>query len=93
MGNQRARIFVSGVVQGVFFRATTRETADQIGGISGWVRNLPDGRVEALAEGDRAKLDRLIEWLRHGPPGARVDDLTVQWEPATGEHYGFRISR
>ncbi|HEY0503970.1 MAG TPA: acylphosphatase [Lysobacter sp.] len=69
-----ARFIVSGKVQGVFFRASAREQALELG-LRGWARNLPDGRVEVLAAGDDAALDALTAWLREGPPMARVDDL------------------
>ncbi len=69
-----ARFIVSGRVQGVFFRASTRDRALQLG-LRGWARNLADGRVEVLAAGDEAALDALAAWLREGPPMARVEDL------------------
>ena len=68
--------FVSGRVQGVFFRARTKEQA-QLFGLSGWVRNLPDGRVEVVATGDDQQLKQLREWLKHGPEMARVTALKV----------------
>ncbi|MDH5756776.1 MAG: acylphosphatase [Nitrospinota bacterium] len=92
MGIERAHVLVFGLVQGVFFRATCRETAQRIDGITGWVRNLPDGRVEVVAEGERESLDILVGWLRHGPPGASVEGLDVTWEMATGEFSGFEVS-
>lgn len=67
-----ARFLVSGRVQGVFFRASTREQASALG-LRGYARNLADGRVEVLAAGDLAAIDRLAEWLQHGPPQANVD--------------------
>ena len=67
-----ARFFVEGRVQGVFFRASTREQANALG-LRGYARNLHDGRVEVLAVGDVQALERLAEWLKHGPPHARVD--------------------
>ena len=67
-----ARFLVSGRVQGVFFRASTREQARQLG-LRGHARNLPDGRVEVLAVGEADAVDALARWLRHGPPRARVD--------------------
>ena len=69
--------FVSGRVQGVFFRATTREQA-QLFGLTGWVCNLPDGRVEVMASGDDQQLRELKEWLKHGPANARVTDLKTE---------------
>lgn len=67
-----ARFFVEGRVQGVFFRASAREQANALG-LRGYARNLPDGRVEVLAVGDVQALERLSEWLKHGPPHARVE--------------------
>jgi acylphosphatase len=69
-----ARFFVEGRVQGVFFRASTRQQATTLG-LRGYARNLSDGRVEVLAVGDVQALERLEEWLKHGPPQARVDML------------------
>ena len=86
----RAHIFVSGRVQGVFYRARTRETA-LAQGIGGWVRNCPDGRVEALLEGEREAVSRVIAWCRQGPPSALVSDLEVNWQEATGEFHNFSI--
>ncbi len=74
----RVRVLVSGRVQGVFFRATCAELARRVG-VGGWVRNLPDGRVEGVFEGAPEQVDAMVEWCRRGPPGARVDD--VQAEP------------
>jgi acylphosphatase len=81
--------FVSGYVQGVFFRAATRDQARRLG-ISGWVRNVPDGRVEVMASGTESQLQALKEWLRHGPPGAHVEDVTCK--PAIDEPFeGFSV--
>jgi acylphosphatase len=78
----RVRAVVSGRVQGVFYRDTCRETASRLG-ITGWVRNLPDGRVEIEAEGSRDAVDRLLAWARQGPPRGRVDGMhIVDLEPA-----------
>ena len=88
--NIRAHIRVTGRVQGVFFRQTTAEEARRIG-VLGWVRNISDGDVEAVIEGDREKVDRLIDWCRHGPQAARVDDMKIAWESATGEFTSFSI--
>ncbi|MBX9401996.1 acylphosphatase [Lysobacter sp. BMK333-48F3] len=74
-----ARFFVSGKVQGVWFRASTREQAQALG-LRGYANNLADGRVEVLAAGDAAAIERLAQWLTHGPPNARVDRL--QRDPA-----------
>ena len=69
-----ARFVVSGKVQGVFFRASTREQAQQLG-LRGHARNLPDGRVEVLAMGEADAIERLAQWLHHGPPSARVESV------------------
>jgi len=86
----RAHVYVSGQVQGVFFRSQTQDEAERHG-VTGWVRNLPDGRVEAVFEGEKEAVDRLIEFCRHGPLGARVKNIDVVWENYTGEFKGFRI--
>jgi acylphosphatase len=88
--NVRARVYVSGLVQGVFFRHETRKLAVRLG-ISGWVRNLPDGRVEALFEGEATKVEEMLEFCKLGPPGASVEHAEVSWEPYKGEFQGFRI--
>jgi acylphosphatase len=84
------RIVVSGRVQGVGFRFFARSAAVREG-LHGWVRNLPDGRVEISAEGEAEALDRFEHKLRHGPPGARVEDLEVADAGATGSDTGFSI--
>lgn len=71
------RFLVSGKVQGVWFRASTRDVGEQLG-LRGYARNLADGRVEVLAAGEEAAIDALAEWLRKGPPLARVDSLARQ---------------
>ncbi|MHA1506503.1 MAG: acylphosphatase [Candidatus Asgardarchaeia archaeon] len=86
----RAHVFISGIVQGVFFRATMREMALKLG-VKGWVRNLPDGRVEAVIEGEKEKVEKMIEWCHHGPPSARVEKVEVKWEEFKGEFDTFRI--
>ncbi len=86
----RIHLFISGRVQGVFFRAHTQEVAHQLG-LVGWVKNLDDGRVEIVAEGEGADLQRLIDWCRHGPPGARVDDVEIFYEEPTHEFKSFEI--
>ena len=79
----RYRVLISGRVQGVFFRDTCRRLAEQYG-VAGWVRNLPDGRVEAVFEGDRRGVDRLVSWARRGPARARVTTVQVVDEPPEG---------
>jgi acylphosphatase len=86
----RARVVVNGRVQGVFFRSETQDEASRRG-VTGWVRNLPDGRVEAVFEGEKDKVDALIEFCRRGPPGARVTRVEVTWSDYTGEFKSFSI--
>lgn len=89
---KRVHGFISGYVQGVFFRATMQEEALRLG-VSGWVRNLPDGRVEFVAEGPLEAVDRLVQWAHRGPPGARVTRVDIAEEPPTGEEGPFEIRR
>jgi len=86
----RAHVYVSGVVQGVFFRSHTRRKALQIG-VTGWVKNLPDGRVEAVFEGDEDRVNAIVEWCRSGPPGAVVEKVEVNLEPPPGRFNSFEI--
>ena len=88
----RAHVLVSGRVQGVLFRAETADVAERLG-VNGWVRNLPDGRVEALFEGEKEDVEKTLEFCRRGPPGAYVRDLDVKWEEWKGEFQGFQITR
>jgi acylphosphatase len=87
----RANIFVSGLVQGVFFRDHTQRWATSLN-LTGWVRNLRDGRVEILAEGDKEKIDELISRLNEGPPSSQVDSVNVKWKEYKGEFEDFRIT-
>ena len=80
---QRRRVVVQGHVQGVFFRETTKRRALSAG-VAGWVRNLPDGSVEAVFEGERAAVERLVDYAREGPCGARVDWVDVEGEEPEG---------
>ncbi len=80
----RVHVVVSGVVQGVAFRASTVDEARRLG-LRGWVRNLADGRVEAEAEGERAALEALVGFCRRGPPAAQVDALEVAWSEFRGD--------
>ena len=86
----RAHMFVKGRVQGVLFRHTTKEEAN-LRAVKGWVRNLEDGRVEAVFEGTKEKVDELIEYCHYGPPVAKVSSVTVTWGEYTGEFKGFSI--
>jgi acylphosphatase len=89
MTTSRCRLTVSGRVQGVFFRDSCRTMAVALG-VTGWVRNLPDGSVQVVAEGDRAAVDRLVEWCREGPPRANVTGVVVVDEAPAGERE-FRV--
>jgi len=77
------------MVQGVFYRASTVQKARQLQ-LSGYVKNLVDGRVEVLAEGNESLLGQLIHWCRIGPPAAGVEDVSVEWIKPTGQYAGFR---
>ena len=82
---------VYGRVQGVFFRAFAERRANELR-LSGFVRNMPDGSVEIQAEGEREKLEKLINYLREGPPNARTDDIAIRWAAYTGKLPGFKVS-
>ena len=86
----RVRLRISGRVQGVWYRGATQAEARRHG-VSGWVRNLPDGDVEALLDGEPAAVRTLIAWCRTGPPGARVANVVETPEPAGEELVGFAI--
>ncbi len=86
----RIHVWVSGRVQGVCFRDFAERRGSMLG-LTGWVRNLWDHRVEIVAEGDRTGLEQLLEHLRMGPPFARVEGLEVRWEEPSGEFSDFRI--
>lgn len=89
-GSVRARVKVFGLVQGVFFRHNTRLMAQKLG-LKGWVRNAPDGTVEALFEGPREKVEEMIKWCHKGPPAAVVERVQVEWEEYKGEFSDFSI--
>ncbi|MFQ5848994.1 MAG: acylphosphatase [Candidatus Binatia bacterium] len=91
-GQGRARLTIEGRVQGVFFRVSTLEEAIRLG-LTGWVRNCPDGSVEVVVEGRTKKVEDLVRWCGHGPPGAQVHNVRVQWEDYKGEFEIFRIRR
>jgi len=86
----RAHVYVSGKVQGVFFRSETADLAQRLG-INGWVRNLSDGRVEAVFEGEKKQVEEEIEFCRSGPSGAYVQNLDVGWEDWRGEFPDFKV--
>jgi len=88
-GRTRAHVYVSGTVQGVYYRATTRDTARE-NGVDGWVRNLDDGRVEAVFEGPEDAVEGMVEWCHTGSPAARVDDVEVEYGDPEGVE-GFEV--
>ena len=81
---RRVHLFISGQVQGVFFRAHTATKAQKLG-LAGWVRNTADGRVEAVFEGEKEKLAKIIRWCQKGPPVGRVEAIEMVWEKNQGE--------
>jgi acylphosphatase len=89
--NVRAHVIISGRVQGVFFRAETQQEALRLG-VCGWVRNRPEGTVEAVFEGDSQLVEKAIEWCWQGSPMARVDDVKVQEQDYTGEFDDFSVT-
>ena len=86
----RAHVFVSGKVQGVNFRANLRDQARR-GQVEGWVRNLPDSRVEAIFEGNSGAVQRLVSWCYSGPTAADVQHVDIEWEPPTNREGPFGI--
>ena len=91
MKKARAHARIDGRVQGVCFRMDTRRAALERN-LTGWVKNLPDGRVEAVFEGEDSDVRSMLEWCRAGPPLARVTKVAVQWQPYTGEFDSFQIT-
>ena len=90
MGLKQVHLFVRGRVQGVFFRASAQREARRLG-LTGWVKNRPDGRVEILAEGEEEGLKDLIAWAGHGPTAARVEGVDTRWRGFVGDFSDFRI--
>jgi acylphosphatase len=90
MAKQRVRLFVKGKVQGVFFRQALKVTAKK-NHVNGWVRNLKDGRVEALLEGDDVNVSTLVEWCHAGSANARVEDINIKNEKYIGEFSKFEV--
>ncbi len=86
----RAHVLVSGRVQGVFFRAATKREADSLG-VKGWVRNTPEGEVEAVFEGEEDVVKMLVDFCKHGPPRARVTNVDVRWENFADEFRSFTV--
>ena len=89
----RAHIWVRGRVQNVGFRAHVEYSARQMSGLTGWVRNVGYDTVEAIAEGERANVERFIQMMKDGPRGSRVDESKVEWEKPTGEFDRFGVKR
>ena len=87
----RAHAIISGRVQGVFFRVETQRAAERFG-VAGWVRNRPDGTVEAVFEGRQQDVDAALDWCRQGPRMSHVDKVDVNWQAYTGEFRSFDIS-
>jgi len=90
MENARAHLFIDGRVQGVFYRAFTRDIAHRLR-LNGWAKNLSDGRVEAVFEGEKRAIEEAIRACNAGPPGARVTNIDLQWEPYSGDEEGFSV--
>ena len=89
-GGERAHVYVSGQVQGVFFRDSAREKAEQLG-LAGWVRNIPGGRVEALFEGPSERVREMVRWCEEGPSHAEVEGVDTEFEASRGELTGFEV--
>ncbi|MFH1328404.1 MAG: acylphosphatase [Candidatus Bathyarchaeota archaeon] len=87
----RAHVFINGTVQGVFFRYKTAEEAERLS-LDGWVKNLKDGRVEAIFEGERENVEDAIRYCQRGPTRARVTDVKVIWEEYSGRFRGFNVT-
>jgi acylphosphatase len=87
---KRVHLFISGRVQGVTFRASTKRKARDLG-VRGWIKNLHDGRVEAVLEGSEGSVDQLVEWCHHGPGPARVEKVDVREEEVRNEFDGFQV--
>jgi acylphosphatase len=87
---ERAHVYVSGQVQGVFFRDSAREKAQQLG-LNGWVKNLPDGRVEALVEGPSEGVREMVRWCEQGPSQAEVEDVETEFEASEGDLTSFEV--
>lgn len=90
MAKQRVHLFITGKVQGVFFRQALKVTATK-NGASGWVKNLKDGRVEAVIEGEDLSVSRVVEWCHAGPANARVEDVEIRNEKYQQEFSAFEV--
>lgn len=90
MEKKRVHIVVNGIVQGVGFRYFTHRLGNSLG-LGGWVMNLPDGRVETVAEGNTYSVGQFIQGIEKGPMSSRVDDMELEWEEYTGQFHGFAV--
>ena len=86
----RAHVLIEGRVQGVFFRSETQYEASRLG-VTGWICNLSDDRVEAVFEGEEESVRKLVEFCKRGPPGAKVTNVNITWENFSGKFQDFRI--
>lgn len=86
----KVHVLISGIVQGVFFRHYTKVRADELG-VKGWVKNRMNGKVEGVFEGEKEKVEELIRWCNHGPSGAKVTEVDVEWEDYRDEFSRFSI--
>ena len=86
----QAQLIISGKVQGVFYRASCQEVAQGLG-LAGWARNLSTGQVEVLVQGEKEKIEKLIEWCKKGPPEARVNEVKTEWQDLSGKISNFTI--
>jgi acylphosphatase len=89
--NDRAHVVISGRVQGVFFRVETQRAAQRLG-VTGWVRNRPEGTVEAVFEGSSQAVHQAVDWCWQGSPSAKVNDVKIEWQEFTGEFENFSIT-
>ena len=87
---ERAHVMVSGQVQGVFYRDSTRQKAEELG-LAGWVKNTPEGRVEALFEGPSDRVREMVRWCEEGPQQASVENVDTDFEAAGGDLEGFEV--
>ncbi len=90
MNRTSARILAYGLVQGVYYRQSLKESAEN-NSVTGWTRNLTDGRVEALLQGDKDNIEKVIQWAWDGPPGARVSKVEVEWNVPAKTYKAFKI--
>lgn len=90
MTKVRAKVVISGKVQGVWFRQSTKDEADKLG-VMGWCRNCPDGSVEAVFQGEKEAVQSIIDWCHEGPKMARVNQVNVEWQKAEDDLDGFKI--